>query len=267
MSRVLQSLNVGIIGGTGWMGKAMADAFLHTHTLPPEHLWIANRSGHNPYAITHPTVRVTTDAQALVDACDIVFLAVLPQQFSALSLKVDQQLLVSIMAMVSVDAIAAQLHSQRIVRTMPNAAIPELAAYTPWFAHASVDAEQLAVLRRLLVSFGAEAQVQYEDHLNFLTALTGSSHGWLAYVAQTMVQLGVEHGLPEDLVEHAVRTVMHGVGSLIAHEAATPQQTVKILTDYAGSTAAGLLALDREKVAEGLKRGILASYDRARKPY
>lgn len=267
MSRILQSLKVGIIGGTGWMGKAMADAFLQTHTLRPEQLWIANRSGHNPYAITHPTVTVTTDAQALVDACDIVFLAVLPQQFSALSLNVNRPLLVSIMAMVSVEAIGEQLHSQRIVRTMPNAAIPELAAYTPWFAHESVEAEPLAALRRLLVSFGVEAQVQQEDHLNFLTALTGSSHGWLAYVAQTLVQMGIEHGLEEGLVEHAVRTVMHGVGSLIAHEEATPQQTVKILTDYAGSTASGLLAFDRERVAEGIKRGILASYERARKPY
>lgn len=264
---LLSAVKVGIIGGTGWMGKAMADVFLRTGTLAPQQLWIANRTGHNPYELTHPELNLTTNAQQLVDACDVVFLAVLPQQFDRLMLQFDQQLVVSIMAMVSMEAIAQQLQTECIVRSMPNAAIPELAAYTPWCAHNSVSEHHKAVLHALLSSFGCDAEVQQEDHLNFLTALTGSSHGWLAYVAQALIQLGVEHGIGEDLVEHAVRTVMGGVGALVAHESHSPSATVKILTDYAGSTAAGLLAFDRAQVAEGLRQGILASYERAKRPY
>lgn len=258
---------VGIIGGTGWMGKALAEALLTTQTVFAEQLWIANRSGHNPFAERYPTVHFTTDSQELVEACDVVVLAVLPQQFPALSIQVQRPLVISLMAMVSVDTIRQHCHTSNIVRTMPNAVIPELAAYTPWFADPSVTAADKAIVRALFQCCGTEAEVWQEDHLNFLTALTGSSHGWLAYVAKTLVELGVEHGLDQSLVEPAVRQVMRGVGALIAHEQPSPKETVKILTDYAGSTAAGLLAFDQAKVAEGLKTGILASYERARKPY
>lgn len=263
----MTALKIGIIGGTGWMGRALGEAWLATGCLSPNQLWISNRSGANSYAKLYPDVHFTTDTQVLADACDVIVLAVLPQQFGALNLQLGSQLVVSIMAMVSLEALEQHLGSKNLVRSMPNAAIPELAAYTPWLAHKTVTAEAKAQLRLLLQSFGTEAEVACEDHLNFLTALTGSSHGWLAYVAKTLIQMGVEHGLSESLVEPAIRAVMQGVGALIAHEPHSPQQTVQILTDYAGSTAAGLLAFDRCGAADALRQGIKASYERARKPY
>jgi pyrroline-5-carboxylate reductase len=259
--------SIGIIGGTGWMGKALADAFLQTKVLSPQQLWIANRSGVNPFLEHYPEVHLTLDVQSLVDACDIIFIAVLPQHFHALEVNLNGKCVVSIMAMVSVAAIGRQLHTDNIVRTMPNAAIPELKAYTPWYAEKSVSEQDKEAVRILLDSCGTQAEVEQEDQLNFLTALTGSSHGWLAYVAQTLMQVGVEHGLTEAFIEQAVRSVMQGVGALIAHEKPSPAETVKILTEYAGSTATGLIAFDKAKVATGLRKGILASYARASKPF
>lgn len=260
----MASLRIGIIGGTGWMGKAMADALLHKRYVLPKNLWIANHSGRNPFQQEHPEVNVTTDLQQLADRCDIIILSVLPRQFPAVNIHAEGKLIISIMASVSIANIQAHTHSDRIIRAMPNAAIPEFESYTPWCATLRVNTEDKRIVDEIFSCFGKSDEVTDEDQVNFMTALTGSSHGWLAFMAKSLIELGIEHGLSEELSERAVRQVMKGVGMLIAHEETSPKETVKILTDYAGTTAAGLITFTAEKMHEAIERGIEASYRKAK---
>jgi pyrroline-5-carboxylate reductase len=255
-----QNLTIGIIGGTGWMGKAMGEALLKKF-LAPAQLWVCNASGKNTY--TAP-IHFTTQAQPLVDACDVIFLSVLPRQFPQLQINVRSALVISIMAMVSVETIQQHTHASRIVRAMPNAAIPEGESYIPWFAYA-LTSEDKKIAAQIFQCFGVGDEVPSEDALNFMTALTGSSHGWLAYLAESLIEAGVAHGLSSALIERGVRQVMKGVGRLIAHEKPTPQQTVKILTDYAGTTAAGLNYFAQSDFAKIVQKAIDAAYQKAKR--
>ncbi|MCD6048554.1 MAG: pyrroline-5-carboxylate reductase [Gammaproteobacteria bacterium] len=253
-------LNVGIIGGTGWMGKAMGHALLK-HFVNLNELWVCNYSGKNDYSAA---IRFTTNAQTLVDACDVVILSVLPSQFPKIEIDASQKLVISIMAMVPVAQIEASTYAKRIIRAMPNAAIPEGESYTPWFANEHVSVQDKKTAEQIFNCFGLQDELGAEDQLSFMTALTGSSHGWLAYFAESLIESGISHGLPLELVERSVRQVMKGVGRLIAHEAASPQQTVKILTDYKGTTAAGLNSFADSNIAELIREGIEASYQKAK---
>ena len=254
-------MKVGIIGGTGWMGKAMGDALLKNALVVPNDLWIANQSGNNNYV---EPIQFTTNPQQLCDACDVIILSVLPKQFSDIQLNAQNKCVISIMAMVPAEHIMQQMQTTHVIRAMPNAAIPESESYTPWFAVTGVTLQHKNFANAIFKCFGTQDEYDNEDQLNFMTALTGSSHGWLAYVADAFITAGISHQIPRDRVERGVRQVMKGVGRLIANENATPEETVKILTDYAGTTAAGLNSFADSDIATLLSKGIIASYRKAK---
>ena len=70
----MSALRIGIIGGTGWIGRAMAEQLLHHQVITAEQLWIANRSGQRLNGDHAAGIHYTQDHQALVDACDVVVL-------------------------------------------------------------------------------------------------------------------------------------------------------------------------------------------------
>jgi pyrroline-5-carboxylate reductase len=256
---MFKSTKIGIIGGTGWMGKIMADALLAHKKIPPTHLWISNHSGINLF--TQP-IHFTVDTQELVDAVDIVILAVRPAQFLSMQFNAPNQLVISIMAGITLQDIEQKTQAKRVIRAMPNAAIPEGLSYTPWCVNQNIALADQEIAATLFACFGTQEQVANEDQLNFMTALTGASHGWLSYVAASMIDCAIDYGLSASQAERAIRQVMQGVGQLIAHEKPAPHETLKILTSYGGTTIteAGLNSFDQDQLSQIIKRGIDAAY-------
>ncbi|WP_424930012.1 NAD(P)-binding domain-containing protein [Amaricoccus tamworthensis] len=69
---------LGIIGGTGMLGYAIAHAILKARTIPPDRLWISNRSGRADGFDDHPDITLTTNNQDLAQGCDVILLSVPP---------------------------------------------------------------------------------------------------------------------------------------------------------------------------------------------
>ena len=90
-----KNLKIGIIGGTGWMGKIMGEAILQKKLISADQLWISNRSGRHSYSAP---VHFTTNSQELIDAVDVVLIAVRPFQILQFKADIKDKLLISIMA-------------------------------------------------------------------------------------------------------------------------------------------------------------------------
>jgi pyrroline-5-carboxylate reductase len=60
--------SIGIVGGSGALGSAIARALLRDQFVTPERLWISNRSGKASGFEEWPGTRITTCNQELVDA-------------------------------------------------------------------------------------------------------------------------------------------------------------------------------------------------------
>ena len=70
-----QNITIGIIGGSGMLGRAIALAQLEQKAVAPANLWISNRSGSRAGFEDFAGVTVTSDNQALADACDLILLS------------------------------------------------------------------------------------------------------------------------------------------------------------------------------------------------
>src|SRR5699024_3470103 len=98
---------IGIIGGNGWLGSAIAKAAVASGTVAPDRLTLSGRSDKRGAADT-PGAHWTRDNRELVDNSDVVVLSVRPEQFPGVDIDASGKLVVSVMAGVSAQVIAEQ---------------------------------------------------------------------------------------------------------------------------------------------------------------
>ena len=79
-----------------------------------------------------------------------------------------------------------------------------------------------------------------------------------------MITDAVKRGIPPAIAERAVRQLFHACGVLLDGSPKAPAQHVDDMIAYAGTTAAGLLAMRGSNLAQAIGQGLEAAYRRAR---
>lgn len=233
---------IGIIGGHGWMGRALGLAWLERGVIPAGRLAVSSRSGGETYR-DWPEVRCMTDNRELAALADVIVLSVRPEELAGVDVAVPGKLVVSLLAMASLEAVARQLGSRRVVRAMPNAAAEIRRAYLPWYAGAQVDAADRELVQALLACCGRAREVPTERDLDYLTALSGAGPAYPALMAQAMMAHARGMGLDEDMAREAVMETLVGGCLLLEAGDAAPGEMVERLLAYDGTTARGLQAM------------------------
>jgi pyrroline-5-carboxylate reductase len=259
------SHSIGVVGGSGALGSAIARALLRDRFVTPEQLWISNRSGNTSGFEEWLGTRFTTRNQELVDACQIVLLAVPPDLAPSMAIDAENRLVISVMAGISIEQIAQQTRAQRVVRAMSNPAAELGLAYSPWCASAGVSDEDRDWTRGLFEACGLTDEVPNEEQIDRFTALTGPVPGFVAYYAECMVEYAVKHGIDPAIAVRAVRQLFHASGVMLAESEASPDEHVREMIDYAGTTAAGLEAMKISTLAESIEQGLDAAYQKAQR--
>lgn len=248
---------IGIIGGTGWLGGAIARCMLQAGFVDAARLVLSSRSATSDGFPGWPDVTCLADNRELAARSDVIILSVRPAQFSAVDIDAAGKLVVSVMAGVSVATLAAQTGAGRIVRAMPNAAAGIGKSHTPWFAAENASAADKVFVRQLFETCGTTDEVFRETDIDYLTGLTGSGPAFPALLAQAMLDHALARGLPRDIAMRAVTGVVAGASQLLADS--SPEEIVQAFLDYRGTTAAGLQGM----IDSGFVEAVAAGLDKA----
>ncbi|QTP57475.1 NAD(P)-binding domain-containing protein [Billgrantia antri] len=251
---------VGIIGGQGWMGRALGIALLERNVISPDRLVISSRTGQGEVYRNWPKVRCVKANHELVALADVIVLSVRPQDLAGLDIEVSDKLVVSLLAMASLQEVASQVGSNRVVRAMPNAAAEIRRAYFPWFASPQVSDDDKRLVQALLASCGTARELSSEDDLDYLTALSGAGPAYPALLAQSMLEHARSAGLSDEIAREAVMQTLVG-GSLLLEQLGTdPGDMVERLIAYDGTTAKGLGTMMDEGIGQAIHRGLDAAH-------
>ncbi len=256
----ITGLKIGVIGGAGWLGGAIAAAVLDAGLAGPEDLSLSYRS-HCPERF--PGAFWTRDNQALADRSDIVIVSVRPADWAHLNVDAGGKLVISVMAGIRLSALCEAHGTRRAVRTLPNAAAEVRKSYTPWIATDETGEEDRAIVRAILDACGAQDQVRTEADIDYLTGLTGSGPAFPALLADAMMAAAIAHGLDREVARRAVNTVLTGAGRLLEQADACPAETVRTFLDYRGTTAAGIEAMLEAGFAASVAKGLAAAFERS----
>lgn len=247
----MQNRTLGIIGGTGWLGRAIAQALLDTGFIRPDRLLVSNRSGTHTF---EPPVRLLADNQQLVDLSDIVVLSIRPEQFRQLQIHAKGKLVISLMAGVPAAAIRAATGAEVVVRAMPNAAVEIRQSFTPWCCPASLCEQDRALVQRLFECVGTADEVPDEDCIDYLSALSGTGPALAAMLHQALMNQAVAAGIPAAIAQRAAQGVVVGGGQLLASH--DPRQMIENLMAYRGVTAAVLQSMADQGIEAMVGRAV-----------
>ncbi len=254
---------LGIIGGTGQLGSAMATAWLETLTIKPHNLWVSNRSGTLGPLMRWEQVRATPDAQAMVSECDVILLTVPPAEAGNLKISTGDRLVISVMAGVTIDRLAEITRGTKIVRAMSSPAAAQRLAYSPWTAR-DLPEEDAATVTKLLAACGLTDRVSNEDMIDRFTAITGPVPGFVAAFADAVIAHATRSGIPTETATRAVRQLFLASGTMMALDEQPPRAFVDEMIAYDGTTAAGLREVDAGPLKDAVHAGLEAAYAKAK---
>lgn len=214
-------------------------------------------------------IRVFADASAEALACDVLLLAVKPQQMrealSGLPVGAERPLIVSIAAGLRVDDLARWMQGgRRIVRAMPNTPALIGTGMTGLYADPSVSQEDRQRAEQILGAVGETVWVDREDLIDSVTAISGSGPAYVFLFLEAMQEAGRALGLsPEATHQLAIQTVL-GAGQLARQSSDSVDVLRQRVTSKGGTTAAALDKMAALGVKAGLVAGMQAAAARSR---
>jgi len=232
---------IGIIGGAGWLGRALSRFLSEKAGIRAGNLIRSYRSQKCDDGVFCVW---TQDNMDLVSKSDIIVLSVRPQDFPAIKIFAPDKLFISLMAGVSIDEIAVRTGAKRIARAAMNAAAELAQSYTPFFVRSDQGDDRFAVYK-ILSTCGQVDEVDLESQIDYFLSLTGTGPAFPSLFAEAMMKHAIQHGIAPKIAIRSVNQLLVGTGALIAQNQASPSETVQAFINYRGSTAAGLVAMQK----------------------
>lgn len=253
---------IGIVGGAGWLGNAIAEAVLGAGVVSKGLLSLSFRSKEPK---TQSDIFWTSDNRELAERSDVVVLAVRPQDWRAIDLDLKGKLVVSVMAGITLQSLSTHHSSSRVVRAMPNAAVSVAMSYTPWVSSEAVTDDDKSIIRQIFAACGPEDEVYKEEQIDYLTALTGSGPALAALLASAMMRDAVSNGLEPHIARRAASALIVGSGRLLESGENCPSAIVDTFREYRGTTAAAISTMLDAGFDNAVSLGLKAAFKEAQR--
>jgi pyrroline-5-carboxylate reductase len=201
---------------------------------------------------------------ALADSSELVILAVKPNVLDEVAPDLVQAgtPVLSILAGTSLTTLDEALPGIDLIRVMPNLGAQIRQAVLCVVYGGTVGETERRRAAKLLGLVGEVIELD-EDLIDAATAIMGCSPGYLALMAEVLVEAGVKEGLTIDQARRMVARSMSATGGLLGLR--EPAELKQAVASPGGMTEAGLKALDERHFREALLAAVDASLERARK--
>jgi pyrroline-5-carboxylate reductase len=213
-------------------------------------------------------VQLAGDNRGVVESSDVVLLAVKPQSVASVARSLsgafsERQLLVSIVAGLSLARLAALFGTRRIVRVMPNTPclVGEGAAGFARGPGAGDDDGRLVA--RMLEAVGLAVPLD-EALLDAVTGLSGSGPAFVYLMIEAMSDGGVRMGLPRAVATRLASQTVLGAARMVLSGDEHPAVLKDRVASPAGTTIAGLQAMEEGGVRASLMAAVQRATERAR---
>jgi len=265
---VLKNKKIGFIGA-GNMAAAVIKGLLNAAFLEAKALMISDVMPERRDSLhAQFKVKATPDNREVVRKCEVLVLAVKPQNMQDVCLEIqdlvtEKKLVISVAAGVTIDTIEGFLQIGKkkkisVVRTMPNTPAVVQAGVTALAAGRHVTKSDLQVAHRIFEAIGKTVDVA-EHHLDAVTGLSGSGPAYIFTIIEALSDAGVKVGLTREVADVlSIQTVL-GSARLALESGLHPGELKNMVTSPGGTTIYGIHALE----AGGIRAALIAAVEQA----
>ncbi|RFC53203.1 pyrroline-5-carboxylate reductase [Brumimicrobium aurantiacum] len=261
-------MKVLVIGG-GNMGLTYSEGMSRSPLLNKRKLMIQDLS---PETLSNLRENPDFDVYDKIEDClpqaDIIFVAVKPyhcvELFEVMKDMVnDQQIIVSLMAGVTIDFIKDHLGISKVVRTMPNLPAKVGKGITSFTESHEVSRVELLMVRNLLDTTGTSIHVETEKFIDKSTGISGSGPAYVFYFMNSMLEAAKNMGFSDNDSRVLVSSTFEGAVTLFNESNISPQKWMDRVASKGGTTQAALDSMEDNNVEELIKEAAYAAFNRA----
>ena len=258
-----------IIGG-GNMGGAILIALTKIKKILPKNILLIENNEEKRINLTKKTGCLSQkEIDQSISDYGLLLIAVKPQGANSIfevleKFVLPEQLIISVMAGISLKTLSSKLRHKKLVRAMPN--IPAMIAegMTVFFASEKVKKKECKWIKLIFSSCGHCIEVESEDAIDAATAISGSGPGYIYFFAEQMTSSAKLLGFSEkDSIKLVQKTLL---GSILLWEkqSFSIESLKQKVCSPNGTTLAAINHFESKKINNSIKKGIEKAYLRAK---
>lgn len=259
---------IGFIG-SGQMARALARGLVDAKLTKPSKITIhdLSQSATAGFQAEIGGGEVAADNSSVIAAADVVILAVKPQFVEEVASGIGDSLandvlLVSIAAGIHLETLQQLFGTERVIRVMPNTPCLVGKGASGYAAGSGASQADCELVGQLFSAVGIAFQLR-EPLLDAVTGLSGSGPAYIFTVIEALSDGGVKMGLPREIATQlAVQTVL-GSAELVRSSNTHPAVLRERVASPAGTTIAGLQALEDRGVRAAMLAAVQAATERS----
>jgi pyrroline-5-carboxylate reductase len=265
-----RNMKIAFIGG-GNMGGAIIKAIIEKKIADPSDIVVSDIDTAKQKSIAKELkVKTVGDNAKAVKNVDVVILAIKPQILSSVleglrGKMAEDQLVISIIAGATTKTISKGLKHDIVVRVMPNTPAQISEGMSVWTATDEVTTEQEEMATTILNALGKQIYFEDEKYIDMATAISGSGPAYIYLIIESLTDAAVHIGLPRQQAEELVLQTILGSTLFVKQSGKHPAELRNMVTSPGGTTAEGLLKLEKRNLRATISKAVMASYKKAKK--
>ena len=264
--------NIGVIG-FGNIANAIVTPLLDKKVIQPENVFClvnSEKSLENirrNYKHNINVYKSSSNESKIIWDCPVKLLSVKPQHLQDIieadNIQNRDNLLVSILAGVSINRLTQKFPNHKCVRVVTNIPITVGKGLTgiAWGEKVTKDQKQFT---KKLFENTSKIYEFTEDYLDIFLALTSSAPAIIALIIEALSDGGLSGGLPKILSEELTMEMMLGTISLIKEKKLTTSELKNLVTSPGGTTISALRVLEKKGIRSALIESIVSASNRSK---
>ena len=263
---------LGIIG-FGNIAKAIITPLLDEQLINPEDVYCLVNSKKSlefikkNYKYDINIFQVNSKNLSLVWESPVKLLSVKPQQLENIieipNSECKDDLLISILAGVSIEKLMVKFPNHKCVRVVTNVPITVGKGLTGIAWGNNISNEQKEFTKKIFENSSKIYEFK-EDYLDIFLALTSSGPAIIALIIEALSDGGLSGGLQKKLSEELVMEMILGTISLIKENNLSTSEIKNMVTSPGGTTISALRVLEKKSLRSALIESIVSASNRSK---
>ena len=257
-----------IIGG-GNMGQTYAQSFIKSQITTTDKVMILEKSRDKAEELRKIGIGEVKDDPAIcVPEADLIILAVKPQDTAQLFQTLrphiqNQQVILSIMAGITMQTIEEALGTNKVIRAMPNLPAQVGMGMTVFTSSDEVTRIELVMVQNLINTTGQSIYVNEESAIDASTAISGSGPAYVFYFMQAVIDSALKLGFTAPQAELLVSQTFKGAIDLYRKTNEDCATWIKKVSSKGGTTEAAIKSFTDDVIDKKITYGIEEAFNRA----
>jgi len=259
--------------GFGNIAKAIVTPLLNKKLIQPENVYCIVKSEKSlehikkNYKHNINVYQSSSEESKIIWDCQFKLLSVKPQHLKDIivpeNIKIKDNLLVSILAGVSINKLSQKFPNHKCARVVTNIPIIVGKGLTGIAWGDEITTGEKQVTKKLFENTSRVYEFT-EDYLDIFLALTSSGPAIIALIIEALSDGGLSGGLPKILSEELVIEMIDGTISVIKEKKLTTSEIKNLVTSPGGTTISALRVLEKKSIRSALLESIVSATNRSK---